>query len=612
MSSFRNEQTRTAGIEIPPGIVHPDIAERVLRHFKRNAQAMDSAEGIAHFWLGEKSDLVGPCLADMHARGVLAKRTIAGIDFYSLRKTTAVAPGQQPNPAGQPSTQESEAHARILVVEDEPAIQELLRELLTEAGYEVSVADRFEQAIDRFRVNPCDLVLTDLRMPGLSGIEVLKSIKQIGPETEVIIVTGHASVDTTIDAIHHGAYDLVTKPITDLESLLRVVSRALEKRRLSIENRLLLQSLHDRNQKLKETVGRLAAVNDIGRITTSLLDVTELYQSLADLIAQHLEASRVSVLLSDLDSDTMSVVASIGITERDILSQPVRIGEGLAGSVAASQAPLLVHDIERSEFRDLRSGRRYSTPSFLIAPLLISYPGRNLQRQVGVITVSDKHSGDPFTEQDVDFLSTLTRQVAVAIENAHLIKDMQDGFLGAMLTLVQAFEDTRPETRGHSRRVATLAAVVARSLGLPDSRIELVVRAAALHEVGRLLKPADDGGRSTSRGQGQFPWTPEAIMATEKLLAPIPSLRDVREILFHATEELLPTLPLDGVGRSRIPVESRILAMCEAFDHLTRGDIQDTKRARKAVECIRTYTRDSKDRDVVEALRRLVEEGASR
>src|SRR2546427_12580364 len=94
-------------------------------------------------------------------------------------------------------------------------------------------------------------------MPGMSGLHVLQTVKQVSPGAEVIVVTAHASLDTAIQALRDGAYDLITKPLLELDVLYRVVDRALEKRRLAQENRMLVGSLQARNVELTETVARL-------------------------------------------------------------------------------------------------------------------------------------------------------------------------------------------------------------------------------------------------------------------------------------------------------------------------------------------------------------------
>jgi len=436
----------------------------------------------------------------------------------------------------------------------------------------------------------------------------LRTVKRRSPGVEVIVVTAHASLDTAIQALRDGAYDLITKPLPDLDTLFRVVDRALERRRLAEDNRRLVASLQARNVELTETVARLAAVNEIGKATAGLLDVGDLYGSLVRLVAQHLKARRVSVLVSGPDSDTMTLVASVGIPEEEGTTFSLRVGEGIAGRVAASQSPLLVQDIDKTDLKAMSTGGKYSTSSFMITPLTVSYPIRYQRRRLGVINVSDKHSGEPFNEQDLEFLSTLASQMAVAIENARLVKEMEDGYLGALVALIQAMEDLRPGSRGHSQRVAGLAAALARDLGLPQERVDLLMRAAALHELGRLASPPEEAERLQERPGSSGARYAASVMAVERLLAPIASLRHVREIILRSAEwfdaSSNPLIP----GGAGVPIESRILATCEEFVALSAG-ADDAVAAAHVLKSFRKRRGRKHDPEVVAALVRVVEAG---
>jgi response regulator RpfG family c-di-GMP phosphodiesterase len=616
MGQPRRKPAERGGEEDARGAVSPvrsDIADKVLDYFRRHADAMDSVEGIARFWVHEDRTVVEACLRHLQERGLLDRREIAGTAFYSLRRETAAGPVAVDGPAPAAAAHRAGSArpapaggnpARILVVDDDEPVRKFLVAALEEAGHQVEGAADGDEALQRFRARPFDAVVTDVMMPGTSGLELLRAVKQYAPATEVIVVTAYASLDTAIRALRDGAYDLITKPIQDLDGLHRVVDRALEKRRLQSENRMLVDSLQARNIELSETVARFAAVNEIGKATTGLLDMDELYDALVRLIAQQLKARRVSVLICEPESDTMTLVASIGIDDQQALGRTVRVGEGIAGRVAASETPLLVEDIGKSDLREMGGKRRYATASFMITPLTVSYPIRYQRRRVGVINVSDKHSGQPFTAPDLEFLATLSSQVAVAIENARLVKEMENGYLGAMLSLIRAAEDGRPETRGHSIRVAELAASLGEELGVPRHRIDLLVRAAALHEVGRLAGRAAQGGRPADF------WNSAAAAAAERILAPIASLKGVREIVLRSADWFDATPAPFGADHPAIPIEARILAVCEDFVRLAPAGA-DAGIARRAAEQVRGEAGRKHDPKVVAALCRLAERGGT-
>ncbi len=576
----------------------PDLADRVLRYFDQHPTAMDSLEGIARFWVHEERGAVEGCLLDLHRRGLLDKRTIAGIDLFSA---VAARPAAGARMAG-----------RILVVDDDPSVQEFLVDALTRAGNSVAAADRGSRAIEMLRAGEFDLVIADVVMPGVSGIEVLEDVKGHAPGTNVLMITGHPDVEIALEALRKGAYDLIAKPIIDLEAFYRTVERALEKRRLTVENFRLVQTLEGRNRELTETVARLAAVNEIGAATTGLLDLKEVCGALVRLVAQQLKARRVSLLIIEPDSDEMRLAAAVGISDAEARNLHLRVGEGIAGRVAATQAPLLVPDIDSTDFRLLRTGAHYATGSFMITPVMLSYPIRYQRRRMGIINVTDKYTGGPFDDRDLEFLSILASQVAGAIENARLVEEMEDGYLGALVGLIQAVEDARPRTRGHSRRVAEQAAAVARAMGLEEPQVEILFRAAALHEVGRLSLSPRDQGRKRGRADPAPAWSPEAAVAAERVLAPIASLREARQIILHSAGrfDAAPGFPL--AEPPGIPVESWILAACDEFVHLTHYAPEDPARAAKAIGAIQVEAGRKHDPEVVIALTRLVQGRAAR
>ena len=125
----------------------------------------------------------------------------------------------------------------ILIVDDEPLIRWSLKERLTQEGYRILEAETAAQAVERAR-DGIDLVLLDFRLPDADGLEVLKRIKQASPDTLVIMLTAHSSIEMAVEAMRHGAYHFASKPF-DLEEVALLVEKALETTRLRREVRTL-------------------------------------------------------------------------------------------------------------------------------------------------------------------------------------------------------------------------------------------------------------------------------------------------------------------------------------------------------------------------------------
>jgi DNA-binding NtrC family response regulator len=139
------------------------------------------------------------------------------------------------------------SNAEILFVDDDRTILELVREYLSEVGYRVEVVDNGIQALEKVKNQPYTIVFTDIKMPDIDGLELLSAIKEYRPETEVIIVTGHGSMESAIKAMKYGSYDYLQKPFK-LNVLKIIIDRILEEKKLQQEKIVLKTRIKDRHR----------------------------------------------------------------------------------------------------------------------------------------------------------------------------------------------------------------------------------------------------------------------------------------------------------------------------------------------------------------------------
>lgn len=159
---------------------------------------------------------------------------------------------------------------KILVVDDEQSLREVLSIMLKRTGYAVtSVADG-EEAIELLSKDIFDLVITDLRMPKIDGMEVLKAAKSASPETVVLIITGFASADSGVEAMKQGAYDYLTKPF-QVDEVQMIIRNALEKRRLTTENILLKREMASQSS-FSQLVGQSDAMQKVFDVVRKVAD----------------------------------------------------------------------------------------------------------------------------------------------------------------------------------------------------------------------------------------------------------------------------------------------------------------------------------------------------
>ncbi|MBM4334639.1 MAG: sigma-54-dependent Fis family transcriptional regulator [Deltaproteobacteria bacterium] len=151
--------------------------------------------------------------------------------------------------------------ARILVVDDETSMQEFLGILLQRDGHETTTCGSADQALVALESDDWDLVISDVRMPGMSGLELLDRVRELSPETTVILITAHGTTESAVEAMKHGAYDYLTKPCS-VDEIRLVVDKALEKRELAHENQRLRLQLRDQSA-IPTIVGKTARMQEI-------------------------------------------------------------------------------------------------------------------------------------------------------------------------------------------------------------------------------------------------------------------------------------------------------------------------------------------------------------
>jgi len=146
------------------------------------------------------------------------------------------------------------SNKRILVVDDSEIIREMLASFLSTVGHLVDVAADGQSALEKFNLYQHQLIISDLQMPRIDGLSLLRQIKAVRAEAQVIILTGHATLDSAVEALRLGAYDYLIKPIDNMESFARLVDRALNHYDLLIENKRLVEELRQSNARLESQV----------------------------------------------------------------------------------------------------------------------------------------------------------------------------------------------------------------------------------------------------------------------------------------------------------------------------------------------------------------------
>ena len=192
--------------------------------------------------------------------------------------------------------------AKLLIVDDEPSMRELLEYMLTKEGYAISLAENGRTAVKMVESNIYDLILCDIRLGDITGLEVLRAAKQKTPQTVVIMISAYATTETAVEAMNDGAYDYVPKPF-DNEELKQTIANALERKTLEIERRAL-------ESELKETV-------HFGKIVGNSPRMQHIYQ-----MVRQVAKTRTNILVTGESGTGKELIAKAIHDESDRADKP--------------------------------------------------------------------------------------------------------------------------------------------------------------------------------------------------------------------------------------------------------------------------------------------------
>ena len=280
---------------------------------------------------------------------------------------------------------------RILVADDEPDVLDVAVRALTREGYEVVGVRNGAAAVEQAQQQHYDLLVADVKMPGMSGLRAFRLIKAFSPDTIGLVITGYGTLEMAIEAVRLGVNAFILKPFGP-DELSAAVARALEGRRLAREN------------------ARLRALLPVHELTSTLVATTDLdtlASQVVELAARETGASGCSFLLLDEDKQELYVAAARDKTGPLPVGARLGLGQGIAGWVAKSGQPMsiqggLASDGSFACFAGRDGG------SAVCLPLVIK------GRTIGVISLVKEAGDPPFTEADNELLSILANGAAVA------------------------------------------------------------------------------------------------------------------------------------------------------------------------------------------------------
>jgi len=491
---------------------------------------------------------------------------------------------------------------KILVVDDEAKICEFLETLLQQDGYATESACSGDAAVEKISRGGYDLIISDLKMPGLDGFELAKRVKETRHDLPIVIVTGYATVGTAIQALRQGVDDYVTKPFK-IDEMRKVVSRVLEKSKLEAENRRLVADLAAANEELKRhrasladqvkattsdleranadlrlRVHEMAVLNEVGACAAAALDLDKLLAQGVRLVAEKLGVTKMCILLRE--GEWLVARACQGPQTADSIGARIRIGTGTAGRAAASVEPVVVTN-------GGAPGDEWIKPGHSLVCVPIVYK----QDTLGVMCAADKRSREPFTPADIRLFGTIAGQIAPAIENARLYSKLEESSYATVRALVAGLEAKDPYLHGHALRVTSYALAIGAALGMKKRQLMTLERAGQLHDIGKLGISDVILNKPARLTPSEYEAVKMHPVYGEEIIKHLEFLSDVRPVIRHHHERMDGSGYPDGKRGNEIELLARILSVADAFDAMTSPrpyrPAKDVAEAQKEIASLR-------------------------
>jgi putative nucleotidyltransferase with HDIG domain len=431
----------------------------------------------------------------------------------------------------------------ILIVDDERSICEILGQYLQKKGYTVTIAQSAERALELMGNVGIDLVVTDIKMPGISGVELLKRIKEKDNSLPVLITTGFPTLDSAIDALKFGANDYLTKPF-HLEEISEKVKRALSRKQLEEENLLF---------------SKLVSLHEVTKILASTLDVIDLNTKFLDYSIRMSKADGGALFFLQ-NSGKLSLSNTAGIFSRDYWVSTAFISA--SRWVASHGEPLVLEPFEQA----LPNGLLPIPSEFQSC---IFFPLKTPSRTIGVLNLARVSGREAFLNVDLEIVNVLASQASISIENVRLYHNIRDNYLKTIRAFALAVEAKDEYTHGHSENVMKYTVVLARHLGLPDSEIELVKYAGLLHDIGKIGISEAILNKAAKLTPEEFDQIKKHPELGARIIADVPSLKALVPMVLHHHEFYNGGGYPMGIKENEIPFGARILSVSDAYEAMT-------------------------------------------
>jgi len=442
---------------------------------------------------------------------------------------------------------------KILVVDDYVPTRQMIVDALSDSGYQtITEAGNGREALDFFRNEHYDLVISDVMMPQMGGMELLQNLKEIKPDTTVIMMTAQPEMELTVSALKKGAVDYLKKPF-NIEDLVYKVHVYLQENNIATneayQSDLLLKQIEEKTKELSihsyiyDSVENIEGSHD------------EIFDKLATTAMQVADGEECFLLIYDDETGEFHARVSKSLNNSFNSKLTIISLKYLYLQVVEKGDALMIHSQDHP----------FVAPSLICSPLMIR------DKIFGVLSIRKKQGRGPFSQRDLNYLVSLCKRASLNLENKMLYESLYVNVLDTFKALIASIQVRDQYTEDHSLRVTRQSVHLAGEIGCSSRQIESLKICASLHDLGKVAIPDNVLLKTERLTNEEYEIIKQHPDIGERILKPVAIFERERDIIRHHHERWDGKGYPSGLSGEEIPLLARILAVTDTFDAITNN-----------------------------------------
>jgi putative nucleotidyltransferase with HDIG domain len=463
----------------------------------------------------------------------------------------------------------------ILLVDDDLKVLEILEESLSRQGYKVNTAVNGRQALQSYENQNPQLVVLDMMLPDMNGLEVLEQMRESSRngDVPVVILSANGDIEVRLAGLEGGAEDFLVKPVA-LKEFSTKVGKVLERSRKANELRARQNALEsqvsrgreDYSQVTKDLKRQLFSMKTLFSVSQDLnrvLETDELVSVVSLTLIGELQISSMALFSLERENDPYFRLLGVkGFSDNKFSSLKIDRECEFTRHLEEEQIPRKIARNPDRTWTKILPDLRLAVFEY-VAPIQVK------GKIKGIVFTGPKLNGQEYSDYDKDMLTFIANSAGIGMENARLLKQLQVTYVSTLKTLISVLEAKDTYTRGHTERVAAYAVAMANKLKLPETLRRRITFGALLHDIGKLGVMENVLHKEGKLDEGEWELLKSHPEIGARIVDKMEFLTGTSEIVRHHHESWNGTGYPDGLKGDEIPLGARIIAVADSFDAMT-------------------------------------------